>query len=211
VSTTGWPSDAPILDKGFDRSKDQPEPQNACFLLKTQMLAKRLRSFGFCGMCTVEEEMICDGAFRSPPRAVCIHARHAAVCRVLVHRFKPKFEDCRSSRARRFSSFACSRSSQPFCLCHVNGRYSMSLLHADPSRSRCKPQSRSVQMQIGFCEFRQRFALPRGGSLLVFTLLCVAFRLVSSNFTFTFRVARTSADSAVSARKTHVPAGPRGL
>lgn len=85
--------------------------------------------------------------------------------------------------------FGCSRSSQPFCLCHVNGRYSMSLLHADPSRSRCKPQSRSVQMQIGFYEFRQRFALPCSGCLLVFTLLCVAFRLVYSNFTFTFRVA----------------------
>jgi hypothetical protein len=89
-----------------------------------------------------------------------------------------------------FVFFACSRSSQPFCLCHVNGRYSMSLLHADPSRSRCKPQSRSVQMQIGFHEFRQRFALPRSGRLLVFTLLCVAFSLVDGNFTFTFRVAQ---------------------
>ena len=169
MSTTGWPSDAPILDKGFDRSKDQPEPQNACFLLKTQMLAKRLRSFGFCGMCTVEEEMICDGAFRSPPRAVCIHARHAAVCRVLVHRFKPKFEDCRSSRARRFSSFACSRSSQPFCLCHVNGRYSMSLLctliRPGPAAS-----LRVDHCRLSFAIFGRGFC-PGSGPLLVFTLL----------------------------------------
>ena len=47
VSTTGRASDAPIQDKGSDRSKDQPEPQNACFLPQTKMLAKRLRSFGF--------------------------------------------------------------------------------------------------------------------------------------------------------------------
>jgi len=41
-------------------------------------------------------------------------------------------------------------------------------LYADPTRSRCKPQSRSLQIE--FCEFRQRFC-PGSGRLLVFTLL----------------------------------------
>lgn len=141
VSTTGWPSDAPILDKGSDRSKDQPEPQNACFFPKTKMLAKTFEIFRLHGMCTVEEEMMAPFSALTEPSISILATRRLP--RACMHRFKPKFEDC---RFRQFFFSACSRSSQLVCLCHVNGRYSLSLLHADPTRSRCKPRSRSFRL-----------------------------------------------------------------
>lgn len=78
-----------------------------------------------------------------------------------------------------FPSFACSQFESAL-LPFPRAPFDVSPLYADPTRSRCKPQSRSLQ--IGFCDFRQRYC-PGSGRLLVCTLLCVAFRLVNSNFT----------------------------
>lgn len=78
--------------------------------------------------------------------------------------------------------------------------------YADPTRSRCKPRSRSLQ--IGFYDHWWRFALPCLPAYACSCFLARRFAWLRANLRF---VLRMSADSAVSALKIHVPACPRGL
>lgn len=68
------------------------------------MLAQTFEMLRLRGMCTVEERI--DGAFQASsltePFVSILATRRLP--RFGVHRFKPKFEGCRSSRFRQFSS-----------------------------------------------------------------------------------------------------------
>jgi hypothetical protein len=169
VSASGWPSDAPILDKGSDRSRDQAEPQSACSLSGTKMLAGCLRSPGswyvHCGGRN-------DRALTEPFVSTLATLPFTAL---RVHRLEPKFEDCRSRRSLlRMQLFESDLLPLP-CEREI---FDVACT-LDPVRCRCKPQGRSLQIELSESSAE---VCSVGLRSLVFT--CVAFRLVNSNLTF---------------------------
>ena len=78
--------------------------------------------------------------------------------------------------------------------------FDVSPLYADTTRSRCKPQSRSLQIE--FCDFRQRFLPWQRAFARVYSTFAWRFAWLIAILRF---VSRTSADSAVSAPKDPCP------